>query len=140
MKITFLYNLMIVLSLIHQNTAFAQTDITAKAVNEKQFHASAPAAVIVNFNATLNNERILLNWTLDKNQVVDQIEVERSTDEKTFAMAGLVFGTDQPDKVEYLFYEKKKGRKIFYRLRIISKDRTFTYSSIISPEPATVKP
>lgn len=140
MKINFLYSLVIVSLLIHQNIAFAQTGFTTSALNEKQFHSSASNAIVLNFNATINNERVLLNWTLDKNQVVDQIEVERSTNEKDFVMAGLVFGTDQPDKVEYLFYEKNKGTRLFYRLRIINKDRTFSYSSIISPDPVTAKP
>lgn len=138
MNITFLYSLVIVLSLVHQNKTFAQTDMTAKAMSETQFH-SATVTNILNFNATLTNERVFLNWAFDKNQVVDRIEIEKSPDEKTFVMAGLVFGTDQPDRADYVFYEKNKGRKLFYRLKIISKDRTFTYSSIISPEPATTK-
>ena len=71
---------------------------------------------------------------------MDQIEVERSTNEKDFVMAGLVFGTDQPDKVDYLFYEKNKKLKLFYRLRIINKDRSVSYSSIISPESNDTKP
>ena len=122
--------MMIALSFIHQNKAFAQTD----------FVAGTSTTIVVNFNATINKDRVLLNFTLDKNQVVDQIAVERSTNEKDFVMAGLVFGTDQPDKADYLFYEKNKGAKVFYRLKVINKDRTFSYSSIISPEPAATKP
>ena len=70
---------------------------------------------------------------------MDKIEVERSTDEKNFIMAGLVFGTDQADKVEYIFYEKNKKVKSFYRLKIINKDFSIFYSSIIAPGPATAK-
>jgi methionine-rich copper-binding protein CopC len=140
MKINFFCSLVIVLSLVHQNTTFAQTHFIVNTAGEQQFHSSAPNAIVLNFNAKINNERVLLSWTLDKNQIVDQIEVERSTNEKDFVMAGLVFGTDQPDKVDYLFYEKNKKVKLFYRLRIINKDNTVSYSSIISPEPATAKP
>jgi len=139
MKFKFLCTLVMVVSLIH-NTTFAQKDLAVNASNNKQFHPPALSAVVVNFNATINNERVLLSWTLDKNQAVDQIEVERSTNEKDFVMAGLVFGTDQPDKVDYLFYEKNKKVKLFYRLRIINKDRSVSYSSIISPESNDTKP
>ena len=132
--------MVIALSLIHQDKALAQTDFAVNTLTEKQFHSFISNAIVLNFNATINKERVLLSFTLDKNQIVDQIEVERSTNEKDFVMAGLVFGTDQPDKVEYLFYEKNKGAKIFYRLKIINKDRTFSYSSIISPDPDTAKP
>ncbi len=135
MKIIFLLSLATVLSLTQDNTAFAQTNTTVKANSENQPRISD--VIVVNFNATATKDRILLNWTLDKNNVVDQIEVERGKDEKSFVMAGLVFGTDQPDKVDYAFYEKNKGTKFFYRLRIINKDRTITYSPIVSPEAAS---
>ena len=137
MKIIFLLSLMMAYSAT-QNIAFAQSCAGTKLIDEKQAVVAASSDVIVvNFNVTATKERILLNWTIDKNQAVDQIEVERSKDEKNFAMTGLVFGTDQSDKVDYMFYEKNKGTKFFYRLRVINKDRTVTYSSIVSPEPAT---
>jgi len=126
---------MIILSLIHQKPAFAQTDYAAKLTSQKQYYSPAADEAILNFTGTINRGRIFLNWTLDKNQVVDKIEVERSTDEKKFVMAGLVFGTDQPDKADYLFYEKNKKVKLFYRLKIINKDLTVIYSSIITPAP-----
>jgi hypothetical protein len=139
MKIFFLYSLVIALSLIHQNPACGQADHTVKTTVQEQAHSPATDAVVLDFTGTINNDRIILNWSIDKNQVVDKIEVERSTDEKNFIMAGLVFGTDQADKVEYIFYEKNKKVKSFYRLKIINKDFAISYSSIITPEPATAK-
>lgn len=136
MKFTFLYSLVTLLFLIDYNPVFGQTDYTAKTINQKKSHTVIAGATVLNFNGTVNSDRILLNWTLDNNQGVDQIEVEkRSSEEKNFVMAGLVFGTDVPDKAEYLFYEKNKGKKSFYRLKIINKDHTVSYSSIITPEP-----
>ena len=137
MKIIFLGSLVIALSLIHQKSAIAQTDYTAKVTVQKEYHTAVTVATVLDFKGIISNNRVLLNWTLDKNQAVDQIEVERSGDEKIFVMAGLVFGTDQPDTGKYLFYEKNKKTKLFYRLRIINKDRTVIYSSVISPQPAT---
>jgi len=137
MRIIFLCSLMI-LSLIHQSPAFSQTDYTTKVTRQKQYYSASTDGTILNFTGTITKDRILLNWTLDKNQVVDKIEVERSTDEKKFVMAGLVFGTDQPDKGDYLFYEKNKKVKSFYRLKIINKDLTVIYSSIITPAPVTL--
>ena len=127
-----------ILSLIHQSPAFSQTDYTTKVTGQKQYYSPATDETILNFTGTITKDRILLNWNLDKNQVVDRIEVERSTDEKKFVMAGLVFGTDQPDKGDYLFYEKNKKVKSFYRLKIINKDLTVIYSSIITPAHVTL--
>lgn len=134
MRSIFLCSLIIILTLIHQKPAFAQTDYAAKLTSQEQNYSQAHGTVL-NFTGTINGARILLNWTLDKNQVVDKIEVERSTDEKKFVMAGLVFGTDQPDKADYIFYEKNKKVKLFYRLKIINKDLTVIYSSTITPAP-----
>jgi hypothetical protein len=113
--------------------AFAQTHFASQAISIDK--PGRGGFNIVNFKGTTNKERVLLYWTLDKNQVVDQIEVERSKDEKNFMMTGLVFGTDQPDQAEYLFYEKNKGVKYYYRLKIIMKDRSYTYSPVVIPEP-----
>ena len=136
MRTIFLLSLMM-LSLSHQNTACAQTDFTTKVATQQQYHPTTTDAIL-NFTGTINNGRVLLNWTLDKNQAVDKIEVERSTDEKKFVMAGLVFGTDQSDKMDYIFYEKNKKVKLFYRLKVINKDLTVIYSSTITPGSAPV--
>ena len=93
------------------------------------------SASISYFNGAIKSDRVLLNWAINKNQVADKFEVERSIDGKNFVMAALVFGTDQPDKEEYRFYEKNKKVKSFYRIKIIHKDHTVDYSAIISPEP-----
>ena len=89
MKIIFLLSLATVLSLTQYNTAFAQTNTTVKANSENQPRISD--VIVVNFNATATKDRILLNWTLDKNNVVDQIEVERGKDEKKFCNGRIGF-------------------------------------------------
>jgi hypothetical protein len=122
----------------YRTPAFAQSNYTAKVTIPPQ-HFTAPVSPVVTFNGIINTDRVLLNWTLDKNQMVDQIQIESSADEKTFIMAGLVFGTDQPDKAEYLFYEKNKKKKSFYRLKIINKDQSITYSSTIVPASSHAK-
>ena len=103
-------------------------------INAKSISDDASSASIIYFNGIIKNDRVLLNWTTDKNQEADKFEVERSLDGKNFVMASLVFGTDQPDKVKYLFYEKNRKVKVFYRLKIIQKDLSVDYSAIVSPE------
>lgn len=100
------------------------TDVTCKA--------------IISFGGNANNKRILLNWTLDKNQEIDVMEVERSSDRKNFVFSGLIFGTNQPGRIDYLFYEKNKPGFFNYRLKIIHKDKTVDYSAVISPRTALV--
>ena len=104
-------------------------------INAKSISDDASSASIIYFNGIIKNDRVLLNWTTDKNQEADKFEVERSFDGKNFAMTALVFGTDEPHKVKYQFYEKNKNVKVFYRIKIIQKDLSVEYSAIISPEP-----
>lgn len=87
---------------------------------------------IISFNCTLQNDRVWLNWTVDKNQDAYQFEVEKSSDGVNFKMAALVFGTDKPETDHYQFYEKAKSTKTYYRLRIVYNDNTIKYSEIIT--------
>ncbi len=122
-----------------QITVSAQNGYSnSETIHTKANSTYANYAAVVYFNGTVNKERVLLSWALDKNQRVDQIVVERSKDCKNFVMAGLIFGTDQPDIADYLFYGKNKKVKSFYRLKIIHKDQTVYYSSMISPDPIPV--
>lgn len=118
-----------------QNNSFADNlYISFATINAKSISTDASSASIIYFNGIIKNDRVLLNWTTDKNQEADKFEVERSFDGKNFVMAALVFGTDEPQKVKYLFYEKNKNVKVFYRIKIIQKDLSVEYSAIISPE------
>ena len=112
-------------SLSAQNNSAAITTSSALAI---------PSTAVVNqFNCTIKNDRIILTWVIDNNQLANQVEVESSTDGKNFTMAALVFGTDKKDSDNYYFYEKAKKGKIFYRLKIINKDSSVQYSAIATP-------
>ena len=119
-----------------QNNSYANNcSISFAPINARFISTDTSSASVFYFNGIINKERVLLNWIIDKNQEADTFEVERSFDGKNFVMAALVFGTEQPDKVEYLFYEKNRKVKVFYRLKIIQKDLSVAYSAIVSPEP-----
>jgi hypothetical protein len=113
--------------LLNQNQASAQNNFITVASVE-------PAtATINNLKCRIQKDRVFLEWTIDNNQLVSQMEVESSTDGKNYAMAGLVFSTEKKDSDAYYFYEKAKTAKIFYRLKVIHKDQTIRYSDIVSP-------
>ncbi|MBC7948238.1 MAG: hypothetical protein H7Y42_10195 [Chitinophagaceae bacterium] len=83
------------------------------------------------FVGTVNNNKVVLNWTINQNVTAYQFEVERSTDGKNFVMAALVFGTDKAETDNYMFYEKIKEEGSSYRIKVVQKDGTVYYSSII---------
>ncbi len=83
-------------------------------------------------NACISNNKILLNWKVAKNETVNLFEIEKSTDGKKFILTALVFGTDQPAADTYKFFEKATGKKIFYRIKLISKTSEVVYSKMIT--------
>lgn len=131
MKFFTLASLVSITMLTYSNSLSAQNNAAPITVSS----ASAPTstAAISQLNCSIKNDRVLLNWVIDNNQLANQVEIESSTDGKTFTMAALVFGTDKKDTDNYYFYEKAKKGKIFYRLKIINKDSSVQYSAIVTP-------
>lgn len=138
MKTIFTLCLTAVMSLICHNLS-AQN--SAASFTSPTTPANVQSAKVSSFTSSINNEKILLNWTVGENQEANQFEVERSTDGKTFVMAALVFGTDKTDTDNYMFYEKAKNLKTYYRVKIISKNGSADYSQVIiaSSENTTTK-
>lgn len=88
-------------------------------------------AKVVSFNGSISKNKVVLQWIVSKNESAAQFEVEKSYDRKRFIMTALVFGTDKTDSDSYFFYEKKGKSKVQYRIKIINKDQTIGYSSVI---------
>jgi hypothetical protein len=118
------------LSLTHLSSAQQeQFPFTATTPSFSSGARQAPA--FSNFTYTIQNNKILLSWTIGKNENTDRFELERSSDGKKFVVAALLFGTDKPGENSYQLYEKTRPGKIFYRVKIIHKDQGIGYSAII---------
>jgi hypothetical protein len=89
---------------------------------------------LVSFNGNLANNKVILNWVIAENQAADKFEIEKSTDGKTFSLAALVFGTDEAATANYQFYEKAGTKKTYYRLKIVDKNNSVSYSNVLTIE------
>ncbi len=92
-------------------------------------------AKLINVSASIENNKVFLDWTVGENETVYQFEIEKSTDGKNFTMAALVFGSDKPATDNYRFYEKADKKKVTYRIKIINKDQQTEYSSAVEVAP-----
>ncbi len=92
-------------------------------------------AKLISFKASINKNKIILQWAVKENETADQFVVEKSSDGKSFAVAALVFGTDKPETDNYEFYEKANNKKVCYRIKLISKNQETEYSSVIEINP-----
>ena len=70
------------------------------------------------------------------NETADCFLVEKSSDGKVYSQVALVFGTDKRQTDTYPFYEKAGKQKIYYRIKLISKDNQVTYSRTLPFIPA----
>ncbi len=90
---------------------------------------------ITGVKASITRNNVVLNWVTVDNESADQFEIEKSTDGQHFVMAALVFGTDEPRNGKYEFYEKAIKQKVVYRIKLISKNKTTEYSTLIEVNP-----
>lgn len=89
----------------------------------------------ISFTSNLNNGKIFLQWQVSGNELINQFEVEKSGDGRNYNLAGLVFGTENPDNDSYWFYEKATRKKLYYRLKLIKKGDEIAYSPVIEVNP-----
>jgi hypothetical protein len=103
------------------------------------FTSSPTSVKVISFESIVSNNKVLLNWTIEGNKDADQFEVEKSINGKPFVMAALVFASEKTDKDNYQFYEKKTKEKITYRIKVIQKDGSVSYSEVIPAGTDTIK-
>jgi hypothetical protein len=92
-------------------------------------------AKLISLKASVEENKVVLDWTVGENETAYQFEVEKSTDGKNFRLAALVFGTDKPNTDKYQFLETAGKAKIAYRIKLIDKDQKAEYSPIVEVNP-----
>lgn len=108
-------------------------------------NASSPATLVVNkkdnsvklfnFMGSLNGNKTILEWMVNKNEEVNRFEIEKSVDGKNFKTAALIFGSEQSNTDSYMFYEKSTDKKMSYRIKLMENNGTIIYSDIIELGP-----
>ena len=95
-----------------------------------------PTTSISEFHALKNMDRAILTWTIDKNVGASSVAVERSANNKDFTMVALVFCSEETGASNYNYTDRLKGKNYYYRLKLIAKDGTTTYSNPVMPQQA----
>ncbi|MBN8784639.1 MAG: hypothetical protein J0G98_16395 [Terrimonas ferruginea] len=87
---------------------------------------------IQSFTAARQSAKSQLSWSITENAKADRIEVEKSTDNRQFTLAAIVWCSENPTTDHYSFFEKADNDKVFYRLKLIRKDETVSYSNVLT--------
>ncbi|HEX2628433.1 MAG TPA: hypothetical protein VHM26_05470 [Chitinophagaceae bacterium] len=87
--------------------------------------------VLNSFNATKNNNNVLVKWSTSEENNINQYVVERSHNGRDFSPLGIVFSRNSSIATSYSFTDPApvKGGS-WYRLRIIEQSGTHKYSPI----------
>jgi len=101
-----------------------------------QENPAASTAKLTSFKATINNDKVILDWEVDANESTNLFEVEKSADGKIFSLTALVFGSEKAEKDNYQYFEKIGKEKLQFRIKMIGKDKKISYSEIVSVNSA----
>jgi hypothetical protein len=92
---------------------------------------------LLEFGSGKENGNTNIKWTTASEKNFSHFELQKSSDAKTFRAIGTVNSKGQGSgKSNYNFVDKEKNTEtVYYRLKMIDKDNTFSMSKIISESP-----
>jgi hypothetical protein len=88
---------------------------------------------LVSFQGNINkNNKVTLQWRVEKNETTNRFEVERSYDGIEFKTIGLVFASEKNNIEDYMFYQTINAfDKVMYRLKMIDTRNVISYSRVL---------
>ena len=93
--------------------------------------ANIPLPVkLLSFQGSVSKTHTQLNWTVADNETGNYFEVERSSDGKNFTTVAIVSTTQKQGNEAYMYNEAAQATA-YYRLRIINKDKSTSYSKVL---------
>lgn len=86
---------------------------------------------LLNFTATVESAKVELKWIAEENHTGNFFEVERSYDGKGYQAVSKVLAAGNAGTKEYATFDVYSERDVFYRLKIVNKDLSVSYSKVI---------
>lgn len=87
---------------------------------------------LLSFSGQVVNGKVQLTWQVADNETGDYFEVQQCIDGATFQTKGLLFTTEETNTATYRFSMAPAGQASHYRLKIVNKDNSVSYSKVIS--------
>lgn len=85
---------------------------------------------ILGLEGSSQNCAAIAKWSTSNEVSLSRFDIEASIDGTKFEKVGTVKAGTTSNANSYQFSWKQNGDKVFYRLKIVDKDETFTYSKI----------
>jgi glucose/arabinose dehydrogenase len=94
---------------------------------------------LVQFSASIRNGVVTLNWQTAAEQDIRHFEIEFGTDGRIFNKVGIVTGKNDPRGASYEFDHILTSlvEQVYYRLKMVDLNGSFSYSDIVNVKPVT---
>jgi len=89
---------------------------------------------LTQFTSKRNNNKVTLSWTTQQEINFSHFELERSTDAVNFATITTVNAKGNANGSNYGYddFPNQQRSKYYYRLKLVDKDGSFTYSNVLT--------
>jgi hypothetical protein len=87
---------------------------------------------LTSFSGNIVNNKISLQWAVSGNELLDQFSIEKSKDGNHFSLQSTVISSNKAGEETYRYSENQTAEKIYYRIKVLNKQGSFQYSSVIS--------
>jgi len=105
----------------------------------KLFHYSIVPVELTSFTVKTSGDGRILSWSTSSETNNKGFDIERSLDKKYWSKIGFVAGSGTSTEINnYRYADNSTNGKIYYRLKQIDYDGTFTYSSIVESDGPAV--
>ena len=105
---------------------------TASVTINYAVNAAMPVHV-TSFSANATNNTVDLSWTADDNETGNYFEIEKSSGDNKFKTIAIVSNTKKGGTETYSYKDATDaGQYSNYRLKIVNKDNTISYSKIVA--------
>lgn len=90
---------------------------------------------LLQFNGVLNNETVQLKWQSEQETGFSHFNIQRSFDGTNFTSIGNINGSGNSNRNNYSYNDNdlknRQVQNVFYRLQLMDKNGSFTYSKIL---------
>jgi endonuclease I len=87
---------------------------------------------IIYFSGKLQGDKVMLNWQAENEINFDRYEIERSFNANFYTKLAEVKATNQKDYSYADNADVIRGKTVYYRLKKVDKDGSYTYSKVFS--------
>lgn len=101
--------------------------------SDENFVATTLPVSLLNFQLKqLTNNNLLLQWSTNSENNFSHFEIERSNDGEKFHSIAIIYSKNQSNINNYHYTDfSAKNKVLYYRLKVIDKDGSYTYSNIL---------